>query len=319
MYKWQWFRDHVDPKQYDQNGYAAHVISKIGSYMSKKMMRQVFMKVTNENLRSKIATAALEFFKSKSKTYYNGGRDVPDVLKFLEIQYTDRQKTEIVNHIVASKNYFYTYAKKMNAQVAGEFAINSEQAVKVFETYHRLLTPETMKLLLGKIENGIENPDVKKIIDETNTLTHLKYNADEVQSNEDTKRELLKKIAYTGTIAKKLDFELDLTLDDIKTLPPVLRFEFMQFAFKSEIDFSMRIFPWSYYHKKYKNNLPGALLGCRKKAKLDNLKMPDITSEQMKEMFFSIALAKNEEVQNWLKKYEKYLEVKQGKVEYFKK
>jgi hypothetical protein len=318
MYKFQWYRDHVDPKQYTESAYTAYVISKIGSFMSLKFMSLVFKKVQTTSNRKELVKALLIHLKN-SKSNYRRGRDISDILNFYKLEFTNEQKMEVVEYLIQHRDNFYAYAKKINGKIAAEFVADSNTAIRLFENYHRLLTPDALQLVLSKIENGIENDEVKKIIENSKTLAHLKYNAEEVKNKPEIKQALLKEIAYTETVAKKLDYALEVSLEDIKTLPPVLRFNFLQFAFRSEINFALRIFPGSYYHRKFKNNLPDALSSCRKKARLENLKVPEISPEEMKEMFFSIALAKNEEVQNWLKKYDKYLEVKRGIVTYMRK
>lgn len=236
----------------------------------------------------------------KPRKWGSHGKDIIRAINSLTPYLNQREVVRLINAAIKQNDLFYPYARKELATVLINLTNDSDEVVKIFETFYRAMDDATINSAMTKINGGMENVAVKAVLEKTGTLAHLKYDEGEIKANVDKKRELLKDIAYTITAAKKLGFELDVNLDDLKSLPPALRFKFLQNAYEPEIKFARGWTSYGYY-KKYK------LHNIRDAFKLSKLKMPVIGEDDMKELLFSVALTKNEEMGNWFKQYQRYL------------
>ena len=251
-----------------------------------------------------------EKISSKKKvSYYSSNYEKPHSYEYPELiiesqDYIDDQaKSKIVSLIVSYHKNFYSQAKRQLAAISINFMQNGdERATDVLRAFYRSLKPDAFSQLMEKIDGGTENEKVKEILSKTKLFDYLKYPEDKVKNDAELKTQLIRDIAQTPSIAKRLNYVVDVSIDDIKKLPPVTKFKFLQNAFKYETMYS----GYTWYSK---NDAKMKINRARARHKEDKLNMPYISGEEMGEILFSISLHKNDELNKWLDRYKNYLKV----------
>lgn len=226
-------------------------------------------------------------------------KDFANMLAHAQAYLTEEAKSELVNIFVTNCKNFNPSAKKIMAGLATTFVKQEDaKALEVLSAFLRNLTAEGVGTLLKKIPNGLENPDVEKILKKTKMLGYLTFNEQDFNNNPKERERMVKAIGKTPTLIKRLPFEMKLTLDDLNNIAPAMRFDFVQFAFKYE----HKYIRWGYTG----TNLISRVSWWKQKDKSDKLVMPMLTVEQMKELLFSVCLKKNTEFAAWMEFYSKY-------------
>ena len=234
-------------------------------------------------------------------------------LKAVSKYLNQTEKNRIIDSLLENNECFYSYSRKNLADVLIEFTeYKDNRAFSILNIFLRTIETKTLDKILAKIDNGIENPDVKKILTKTKKFSHTKYNQIDVKTKPEVRRALIKEIANTTSIVKKLPFEVEVSLEDIKELPPAARLSFLQKAYKPEIYLAGLMSRSSYYHSRYSSNIKNSMLEQRLAAKMDLLKMPKIEKKDLEDLLFSVALQKNEEMTKFVKEYSIYLEALEG-------
>ena len=209
-------------------------------------------------------------------------------------------KDQIIEQILKYNKNFYSKEKKVLVEMIIRFSEdNNQNLVGALREFHRILSAQRFDELIQKIPQGLDNPDVKNILSKTRLYDYLKYSEESIK-DEKEKIKLTKAIAKTPTLIKRLPFKVNIEFDHLKEIAPATRFRFMQFAFKRELDQSR--YGWSFGEA-----LKTKISYSKNKNKEQNLIMPSINLEQMKELLFSVCLKKNAEFVRWIKLYELYL------------
>jgi len=199
-------------------------------------------------------------------------------------------KSKITKQILKYNNNFHSKCRKTLSNIAVNFVENGDPLTTcVFEKFYRIMNYIDFNILIEKTPQKMENLCIKKTLSKTRMYDYLKFSKESVDSNEKEKIKLVKALAKTPTLIKKIPFDVNIELKHLKEIAPAMRFKFIQFAFKRELIVSK--WQWTY------NRLP----------KQENLIMPKINLEEMKELLFAVCLNKNEEFTRWIKNYESYL------------
>lgn len=217
---------------------------------------------------------------------------------------TDDAKDKILNTFLDNNKNFQSYGRKIMSGLAADYVPNGdERAFRVLKNFYRILRKDDFTKLMSKIDGGFDNQLVQKILSKTKIYSLYYFNKDKVLSDHATKIKLLKELARTPSLVKKLDYDLKVSIKDIKEIAPAMRFGFLQFIFQNDMR-SIRYtssYQTQYAQQRIKDN--------REKMKL---KMPNISTEEMKDILFSVCIRKNGEVNRWLTDYKKYLDILAG-------
>lgn len=299
--------------------FISHVMGNIKSYMDAPAMNDV-LAIGNslknvDKFRNALVGAVIDQISNlQARTYGGYGNEIPQVAKVLEKYLSQEQKNIIIDCLIKDTDKFYPYARKRAAFIVAEFIeAKDNRAFSALIAFLRVIENDTLEILLSKIENGKENPDVQKILSKSKVLSYTKYDEAEVKNDVEVKRSLIKDIANTSSIAKKIPFEVNVDLEDIKSLPPATRFAFLQFAYAPEVKYARMAAKSHYYYSEYQKDT-SKLAYYRSRAKLTKLKMPIIDKETVKELLFSVSLHKNEEMSSWYNDYSNYVDLVKGKL-----
>ncbi len=208
-------------------------------------------------------------------------------------------KKNIISKFLNYYMNFNSAGKKRMASIATDFVdANDPIAINILKVFLRNIKPEDVKKLLEKIPNGVNNQDVQKIFEKTRMMEYLTFNESAFNNDPKERERIVKAIGRTPSLIKKLDFDIKLSLDDIKKIAPAMRFNFIQHIFKYETIYA----GWGYHGWTLSNQISWQ----KKRTREQHLIMPDISPEEMKELLFSVCLKKNNEFSKWMDSYIKY-------------
>jgi hypothetical protein len=233
----------------------------------------------------------------KKPKYGNLGNELPKLLKSCDSILSDSIKDSVVKKICSPMNDFYTYSRKSILEIAYKWARTEGQSLSIIKNHHRCLTEEMIGSLLKNVTGGLNHPDLKKIKDTSSIFSIIELNkliVDEKKHRE----KIIQIIAKTPSIMSKLDAKLTITLADLKKIPPVRRFNFLQYLYRP-------IFGSTSYRGTYRYRLATIHLAKNKTI----LPIEKISKEDMKELLFSVAIRKNDEITTWWNRYEEYSKV----------
>ena len=301
--------------------YLSHLRNNVVKYIKPKNMRNL-LSIGNARLakpelfRAELVKIVIDYIGDlKPATYVRHNTEIAATLKLIEQYLAQEDKNTIIDALIKNGDLFYPYSKKVVIDVIADFVQKDDQRIfSALREFLRIIETDTLEKLLKKVEGGQDNQDIQAILSKTKVLSHLKYDEKEVRADAELRRKLIKEIANTQSIAKRIPFEVEVTLDDIKAIPPAARLSFLQFAYRPEVEMAWWAMRSSYWYGKYSKDIDNNINGVRAKAKLDNLKMPKIDKEEIKDLLFSVSLQKNEEMNKWIEKYFNYLDFVAGKI-----
>lgn len=211
-----------------------------------------------------------------------------------------KHKEGLLTSFLANWKNFNPVGKKKMAGLAREFVPSQDpRAIDILRIFLRNLKTEDITGLLEKIPQGFNNQEVQKIIKHTKTLEYLTFNEQAFNNDLEERKRMVKAIGKTPSLVKRLPFKVTLTLEDLNNIAPAMRFDFVQYALQYEI----RYVKWGYTG----NNLLARAKYWKERNHTQNLVMPLLTFEQMKELLFSVCLKKHAEFSTWMELYNKYL------------
>lgn len=264
----------------------------------------------------KIKDAALQYVKNittPQQLRYGLGKGIPLSMKALEPYFTQEEKNAVIDKLIEGRNCFYNYGKKNVADVLADFVEpKTDRVFQVLREFLRLLETETLNKLLFKIDQGADNPEAQKILSKTKKFSFINYDQNDIKTKPEVRRKLIKEIAHTTTIAKRLPFILDVSLDDIKAIPPASRLSFLQFAYSPETYVAKMMSRSTYWFSKFNKNLTSTVVEQRSEMKMENLVVPKLNKEDVEDLLFSVSMAKTDETTKWIEEYSKYLEATNG-------
>jgi hypothetical protein len=178
-------------------------------------------------------------------------------------------------------------------------------ALEIIKKCHKSLLPTQMETLVNKLQDGEDNADVKEIFEKSKVLKYSMLTKEQIDSNPELRKEFIRDVAKTITVAKKAKFDVELSLEDIKALAPMMRFDFL-----SKVLYNETYFSGSKYYSGYSaSDRLNRIDRRRKMLKLNKIKLPTISVEDMKELVFAATIKNHEEVSKFLTGYSAYLEL----------
>lgn len=254
---------------------------------------------------------------SNGKSRYGLGKGIAHSLKALEPYFNQGEKNLIIDQLIKDKECFYTYSRKGIADVLSDFAEpKSDRVFQVLKEFLRVLETETLDKLLAKIDQGADNPDAQKILSKTKKFSFINYDQSEVYTKPEVKIKLVKDIANTTSIAKKLPYILDVSLEDIKKIPPAARLSFLQFAYSPEMYIVKMMKRSMYWYNKFsaQGRFANSIIEQRSAMKMTNLVVPKLSKKDMEDLLFSVSMAKTAETTKWINDYSDCLDAYDGKL-----
>jgi hypothetical protein len=125
-----------------------------------------------------------------------------------------------------------------------------------------------------------------------------KYTQDDL-NNLEKRKELIKILAKNPRYMNELPFDITITLNDLKELPPMMRFGFLEFLYSS-------IIPDIAYKYRRKVTTPDELLwqlqksnAVRQEWRSKGISIEPISAEDVKSLLFSASFRQNDYVSQW--------------------
>jgi hypothetical protein len=239
------------------------------------------------------------------------------IIQFLNQYFTADSKSKLADVLITKNRNFgqQTRIKLLKFLVSNHSLLSDKDLryITILKEFGRSIKPDVLELLLTKIEGGRDNAEVKAILNKSKVFNYLKYDQTKVETDRAERIKLLRDIAHTQTILKRLPFDLVIGLDEIKELPPATRLDFLKFAFYDEMCvFCRKYYSW-YTWARTLAGLNQKVADRKRRKHLDRLKIKPITPDEMKDLLFSVALQKNDEVSKWFECYTKYYNIYTGK------
>jgi len=250
------------------------------------------------------------FIKSFCPLKRNSLNSFIRVVFYFEQCFDEKYKKIISELLINNNKLLYTIERKKTANFLAFSSFIKDKdplLVTIFKIFFRYFNPNQFEKLIKRIDGGIDNKEIKEIISKTKTYKYLNYSKDSIQ-DKNIKRELLKEISITQDILKRIDFDLNVGFEDIKELPPVLRFKFLKFAFNIEIKICRQTYLMQHL-KKFKT-LNQYIDNIKFNRNIHRLKIDTLTPDQISELLFSISISKNNEFNEWFKKYKVFYNAK---------
>lgn len=197
-------------------------------------------------------------------------------------------KSAIIDMLLQYHGNLHHYAKKRLLHICCNIVPkNDHRAVSIFKQFYRSVDRKCFEMLMNKIPGGTTHPEISTIVNKSKMFMHLKYENFDL-SDLDNRRMLLKDLANSPTLCKKLPFTMTITKQDIEHLPAKTRFDFIRYLF----DDKMR----RHRHRTFASSPPS-----------NKIDVDFIPLEDMKELLFPVMLHYNQEVNKWLDRYERFL------------
>lgn len=213
----------------------------------------------------------------------------------------EKHKEGLLTSFLSNWKNFSPAGKKQMAGLAGEFVpAQDPRTVDILRIFLRNLKVEDITSLIQKIPQGLENPNVKQIIKHTKTLEYLTFNEQAFVNDPKERERMVKAIGKTPSLSKRLPFKMVFTLADLNSIAPAMRFDFVQYALQYEIKYAR----WGYTGA----NLLNRAKYRKERMHATNLEIALLTTEQMKELLFSVCLKKHAEFSTWMEFYTKYVD-----------
>jgi len=270
------------------------VINSIYSYQQAKIKDGKVEEILNNQILHLIETSSLYSIR------YNMLR----LLKVAQKILTQKSESWVLQFLFTNHRELYT-TKKQLLNMISKYTLSYDERVKFLNTFHHSMDACMFSDIISGIPLGTKDKNVARVLNKSNKLAVCSFDAKDAKDSK--KREaLVKHIVKTPTSAKNIDFKLTITYDDLKKLPPVMRFKFLNWYFD-------RMFDFIHWGGSYYRGRSTFLHNIESRHKIPNLKVESIPLDKMKSLLFSVGLKKNRQVSAWIDKYEDYWDIKFGK------
>jgi hypothetical protein len=239
-------------------------------------------------------------------TKHNG--EYPELFDFCSNLIDNDSKNKIIDSLLKNHDNFNSLGKKVIASVISKQIIaNDIRAITILRLFYRNIKMNDFDILINKIPDGINNPDVKNILNKTKLFKYLQF--DEIKFNSDpaARKEMIRLLAMTPTLTKRLSFNMMLSLNDLNLIAPAMRFKFIQYAFRHEARM-LKFRGILDYNAKQIKKIEHWIHLFKTGSKEDKLSIAFIEEEDMKKLLFAVSLNKNEAYVNWISCYCKILD-----------
>ena len=270
----------------------------------------------------------LDTFKFGSNTYFLDALDSGGLLTLLQSassSYTHRRllttievlapfmsrsaRTELTKELLVHRK-FYSAASLLDL-LTKDVLIQPQDPlnVQVFSMFWRSLKPEHFTALMNKIPNGRLDQTVQEILSKSNRFNYLTYDQTKVESDPQEAIRLLRDLAQIHTTLKHLPFTFTVKAEYLKELSPVLRFQFLRWAFEYELELFCRSY---YYTKSSVAELIESIRQLKERNEHSKLILEPLKPEFVSDLLFSVSIRKNAEVSKWFEAYTKYYNILNG-------
>jgi hypothetical protein len=262
-----------------------------------------------KNIINNQAKAIIDkIIKALDKNEYMETSTTKFIVKFSHlITIKDRKK---ILHNLLKYTFRNTSYKKSILSVVVDWISSEDEAIKFVLAFNRILRPEDLNKLSSKITNGLEHESIRDVFKKRINYKAIKFSNLDLQNTE-SRAEFINNIAFTPSLIKKVNFNLHLTYNDLKEIPPCRRFKFIKALYYRSL----------YYI--YSVNL-GFLeddlsLVTHVLSRMNNssnhwstkISIDPISIEEMNSLLFSVAIRKNDDMVDFINKYKIYLNRKQ--------
>lgn len=283
-------------------------------YFDKLSSAQTAIKIAGQQMDSPIFLSFVNdslidrwlFERPKQYGWWSQSSELPNLIELFSNKLFDKNKKKIVEFFLNNYSKFYSYIRKYWLSFIVPWITEEKDALEIITKCSKTLLPDQLEILTTKLSDGEENVEVKKVLEKHKVLKYSMMSETEINSNPELRKQFIKDVAKSVSIAKKAKFPVQITLDELKDLPPITRFDFLSKILTYEIYYSK-----SNYWRRNKTNQDIYLsIQNRKKAlKYDNIKIPDLSAEEMKELVFAATIRHNESVAKFISGYEEYLKI----------
>lgn len=300
----------------DPNWYMRNVFGANSTFITSETGFYKILKTTPNSIKQRpffapmFSAALVDFIGTKIKTkeiisYGTVSYENPHNYRYTNLIYkslahlTADAKLQLVDLFLENHTNFTSLAKKELGALSNLFTNSGDaQIPDVLRTFYRNLKPHDFEALVEKLPDKYDNPTVKDVLSKTKLFEYLKYNSESIKDPK-VKSELVKAIARTPTLTKRIGYRVEVTKENIKAIAPAMRFKFLQFAYKTEIFFSG-------YGYLFGETLKSRVAHEKKRRKTDCLVMPAIPPEEIEEILFSVSLQKHADFLKWTKQYRRF-------------
>ena len=236
--------------------------------------------------------------------YHSMGSNIPRLLKQHGPLLDDSLKREVLKFSMKRMKNFYVYSRKELLKIVVPWVEEESDALIILRDHYRQLGSEELDCLLKKVTNGIDHPDLKNMRKSSAVLLKRKLKGLSVDKPEERKI-IINAIAQSPKLYEDLGINTEITLRDLKKLPPVRRFNLIQHIYGVSFGFYSSI-----QHNWFGKITPNTLkMAFKKYGRYTRLPIESIADEDMKNLLFSVSIKKNNEVAKWWERYKQYKKV----------
>lgn len=237
-------------------------------------------------------------WKWRKKYGYKEGNAIPQLINHNYELIPKRMRKKLMQECLGYIDLFYPYGKQAFFNVAFKWFDKKEDLKWIGNSYFHFLSKKQQKLLLDKIDLSELDKDVQTKFNKTPAQMHKEYKGVKNWTNTKIRNRFVKDLAKSTTLLRMIDFEFTITKDDLMELPPMMRFNFLKILFEQKI-----------YAGKFK--VPQALnmlIGDHERLEWARfVRVEHLAEEDARELLLVAAFRKNQEVQDWVEDYVKFL------------
>ena len=260
-----------------------------------------FKKAFSDRMCAVVQKETAETFKTSWGYTRLHNDDYPKIIKSTMEALSPEAKDKLIDIFMANYDNFDSAARKrLSRLIVSWLAPNDPRNTKILSKFSRNLDQRDIFTLVAGIPDGLKNKEIQDLLKRRTILNYLTFNEESFKNDPKEHKRMIRTVAKTPSLISKLPFRMELTLEDIKGIAPAMRFKFLQAVLTSEIFYASYNFTG--------NSLREHVQTQRHYDDLENIIMPEITSEQMKELLFSICIKKNDEFSRWIAQYESYIQ-----------
>lgn len=216
--------------------------------------------------------------------------------------FNKEDKPKIISKAVEKQDLFYPYAKKHLCSSLLGLASTDNEIILVLSSFYKVLNNKLLAQAIDSLTDGEKNKELRKILDKAKRFSVCKYSKDDL-SDKDKRIALIKDIGRTPTSTKNLRFDINITVDDLKHMAPVMRLKFLEWCFDD-----------LFRHMRYNYNYSWVLKRI-KAYKFNKIKIDLLSENDLRELLFTVGIKKNSRATKFIENYNKY----RDKIEEFNK
>ncbi len=236
-----------------------------------------------------------KLLNNKSK-FYKFGNDLSKIISSKRMHIGSKTMNHVIKFFINNGHRFYPYASRELIKEISPDITDEDTAIKILTAHSGHLDNKSCELLLNKINLGTDNPNLASV-SKLKVFAGIKVARADLSIPEE-KIKVLNIIAQRPTLIKYLKSQVNFTFEELKTLPPVRRFNFLEAMFSGMPRHSR----FRTGTLKRVNAITSYVNGY-----WGNFRMDIIPEEQMNELLFSVVIQKNNRVVDLFENYKEFL------------